>query len=552
MSKRQSSFYMGNEFNGYGTVKYLRGTQNQIYPPVSQENVKISPNFQNYLLNMLGSMPVLINPQNANPILMAMIGSMASVNQASIVKTPGKNIYFVKFDVISNQDLVDGAYPLTVRALDNEVPLSKGVPDQWVPYGEPQGAKWKYHKNGHYVTGDWVYIEKDKAWYYLDSAEFMTVKWKEIKNKWYYFNSEIIGGIEKKGHMALGWMKIENLWYYFKEEESAGYMVTGWREIKGTWYYFKTQGEAKNGNDFGYMYSEKWLEHRGEWYYFNKKGEMVTSELLTLNGKKYFFKADGTMAVDEIITDPKTKKTYKADGDGVCREIKNGIITVKLKDSMNFVKIRDGKDSYYGGNQSWYYWEGEEEKTNLAINGGCGTVASANIVAYLAKERSECAELYKYGDYTIENYTQHMKDMYEFVTPKHIGNMPLGVWPISMMENGVKLFAADRGISLSGIRNHKAFNKENVTNYIKEGLEKNSPVAMLIGTNKIENVTIHNFDGNSWTQGISLHWVTITELEIDEINNKVKVKVSTWGGWATLELDDFLEEWIYAGVLYFE
>ncbi|MFW6678931.1 hypothetical protein ACOAOT_14865 [Lacrimispora sp. AGF001] len=55
------------------------------------------------------------------------------------------------------------------------------------------------------------------------------------------------------------------------------------------------------------------------------------------------------MAVNETIIDPATKKTYKVDENGVCREIKNGVIKITLSDSKRFVEIKDGSTKYYGG-----------------------------------------------------------------------------------------------------------------------------------------------------------------------------------------------------------
>ncbi|WP_143322417.1 N-acetylmuramoyl-L-alanine amidase family protein [Clostridium sp. HBUAS56010] len=551
MAKKQSSFHMGNEFNGYGETTYLKGTQCGIHPPLSQENVQLSPDFRNCLLKALGSVPVIIDPANSNPVLLSLLGSMTRMNQMIMSKDAATGNYVVQFNIIS-QNFADGAYPYYVELMDNKVPTAMGILNQWVPYGAPEGAKWKYYKDGHYIKSDWVFIDKDKAWYYLGSDEYMVTGWKEIRNHWYYFISKVVGGCEKDGHMALGWMKIKGLWYYLKEEESAGYMVTGWRKIQGKWYYFKTKAEAKHSNDYGYMFNNKWLKDKGKWYYFNHNGEMATSKLIDWGGKKYFLKKDGTMAVNETIVDPVSKKTYKADEDGVCREVKNGVIKIALSDSKRFVEITDGSKKYYGGNQAWYEW-GNEGKTNVAKMGGCGTVASANIVAYLAAHNSKYAALYAFSDYTIENFLLHMEEMFEYVTPHHIKSQPLGVWPISVMEDGVEKFASDKEIELHAVRREGYYNRENIINYITEGLEKDSPVAMLIGTSGSSDVTIIEPDGSKYPgNSFKLHWVTITELEIDELNKKTKVKVSSWGGWGEVDLDNYIKNEPLKGLVYFE
>ena len=258
------------------------------------------------------------------------------------------------------------------------------------------------------------------------------------------------------------------------------------------------------------------------------------------------------MAENKTIEVQNTKKTYKTDEKGICTEAKNGVITIALKHSKSFVKVINGADAYYGGDQAWFRWENNKGKTKIARKGGCGTVASANIVAYLARHNSKYKELYAYPDYTKANYKSHMEDMYGYVTPRHISSIPLGVWPIGMVESGVEAFARARNIELNAVRSYMSFNRENITEYIKEGLKKDLPVAMLIGARKLQDITVTRFGGGAWKQDISMHWVTITELKIDEINDTIKVKVSTWGGWAELDLDKYLEERLYQGLIYFE
>ncbi len=222
-----------------------------------------------------------------------------------------------------------------------------------------------------------------------------------------------------------------------------------------------------------------------------------------------------------------------------------------LGDSQRFVQVRDRNARYYGGDQAWYEWEGDRKKTSLARKGACGTVASANITAYLAAHNPKCAGLYPYPDDTKENYILHMKEMYRYVAPRHIGGWPLGIWPISMVQKGVEAFARDRGIHLEAVRSPAPFDKRNVIGYIKRGLESDSPVAMLIGANALEGVEISYFNGYSYSQRISMHWVTITEMETEGVCGRARVKVSTWGGWAQIDLDQFLGEPVYGGLLYF-
>lgn len=223
---------------------------------------------------------------------------------------------------------------------------------------------------------------------------------------------------------------------------------------------------------------------------------------------------------------------------------------VKLKGSEQFIPITEGNHRFYGGNQAWFSWKDRKNKTLAAQKGGCGTVASANITAYLAQNSSQYASLYAYQDYTKNSYLLHMKEMYEYVSPYQIGSTPLGVWPIGRLADGVERFARDRGVNLYAVWQDKTFNRENVIQYIGEGLKRDLPVAMLVGMNPLKQVTTIYDGGESSREDMRLHWVTITELQIH--GDQARVKVSTWGGFAELDLDEYMKERVYGGVLYFD
>ena len=201
---------------------------------------------------------------------------------------------------------------------------------------------------------------------------------------------------------------------------------------------------------------------------------------------------------------------------------------IKLKDSKRFIPVSEGENWFYGGNQAWFTWENQKNKTLIAQKGGCGTVASANITAYLAQSSSQFTRLYAYK----------------------IGSVPLGVWPLGRLADGVERFAWDRGVRLYPVWQDREFNRENVIQYIGEGLERNLPVAMVVGTNRLCQVPILYEGGRISREDIYLHWVTVTELCLED--NLAKVKAATWGGWAEFDLDAYMKERVYGGVLYFD
>lgn len=248
------------------------------------------------------------------------------------------------------------------------------------------------------------------------------------------------------------------------------------------------------------------------------------------------------------------------------RPIYPDVTVTALKDSVKFVEIRDddGKN-YYGGDQEWY-------KEKVAQDGACGTVAAANITAYLAGNDIKYSGLYNYPDFSKTNFLAHMYDLYKYLSPYYIPfkNFPLGIWPMSKFIRGVEKFARSRNVSLKGqgveklavcrsalhnsVNEDSKFSRNNIADFIKNGLIRNSPVAMLIGfNNNLKNIEVQQPNGYSFVQrSFATHWVTVTEIKEDKINDKITVKVSTWGGYSYFDLDDYINgETVYSCLVYF-
>lgn len=225
---------------------------------------------------------------------------------------------------------------------------------------------------------------------------------------------------------------------------------------------------------------------------------------------------------------------------------------IRLRGWERFVTVVGEDGRHYGGNQAWFSWTGYRMRTHVARRGACGTVALANIAAYLAGCGREYAGLYSYPDYTKASFLRHMEDMYGYVRPYHIGRLPLGIWPVCRLAGGMERFARDRGVGLRAVWRDGGFSRENVFRYIAEGLKKDRPVAMLTGTHKIRQVEVTYPDRGIYAEDVSMHWVTVTGLEVSGEDGTVRLGVSTWGGYALLDLDEYMKERIYAGAVYFE
>lgn len=289
MPDQKSSFYMGNEFNGFGDTTYLKGTQKRTYVPLSQENVHLTRDFSNLVLKALGCIPLILNLQalNSNLIVFA-IGGMSILNQVVVTKDAATGAYIFKFRVAPNNGLTDGSYLQIASSQSGTIPSMDMIQPGWE---EQADGRWKYiNSKGKYVCGDWV--EQNGARYYMNSSGIMLTGWQKIgRTKWYYFKSSIDeNGRESGGQMVLGWRNIDGSWYYF--DPTAGHMLTGWQTINGKKYYLKKENEAVKGNDYGYM-KTGWQEIGNKWYYFSDDGDMAISKWIEENGERYWVGADG-------------------------------------------------------------------------------------------------------------------------------------------------------------------------------------------------------------------------------------------------------------------
>lgn len=212
-----------------------------------------------------------------------------------------------------------------------------------------------------------------------------------------------------------------------------------------------------------------------------------------------------------------------------------------LSAEQDFLRITGENLVCYGGDQAWFPF-------TVGRHGGCGTVAAANITAYLADRHPSLAGLYEGSGFDQASFLRHMEAVYRWVRPWRLplmGDDPppwrnfgwtFGVWPIGRLARGTRRFAASRGVVLMDRRIGSRRPLEELLAFIADSLGRDCPVAMLIGRKpayRWEAVT--RPDGSGWLQRhFSLHWVVITKLA--EREGRVMVKVSTWGGFTWLDL----------------
>lgn len=111
---------------------------------------------------------------------------------------------------------------------------------------------------------------------------------------------------------------------------------------------------------------------------------------------------------------------------------------------------------------------------------------------------------------TKTDFAKHMEEVYSYVTPAY-----LGLTSLTEFADDVKEFAASRNVTLNPVYVSDSFTLENTSNYIKNGLNLNSPVAIV------------NLQPSGYEYGY--HWMTVTKYFKDGTTGKRSIAVSTWG-----------------------
>jgi hypothetical protein len=251
------------------------------------------------------------------------------------------------------------------------------------------------------------------------------------------------------------------------------------------------------------------------------------------------------------------------------------VITTRLSGEQPFVLIFDKKDSherhYFGGSQLWLL------RSN-GVHGGCGTVAAANILAYLALNRGEdWKQLYPFPDTSRDHFIQHMESVYRVVKPLPLPNkipwvpgnfikripLSLGIPGLSFFSKRLVRYGTVKGVTLFPVwRDRKErphlntslqMSLHQAVQYIRQGLGSGCPVAMINTRNPALQAVSHRTDeltDATTVNDFQRHWVVITALLENQKTGQVFIEVSSWGYRVNLNLSSLWGKG-YSGLIYF-
>ncbi|MDR2547407.1 MAG: hypothetical protein LBC96_07890 [Lachnospiraceae bacterium] len=255
-----------------------------------------------------------------------------------------------------------------------------------------------------------------------------------------------------------------------------------------------------------------------------------------------------------------------------------------------FPKIYDEENNtFFGGWQNWW-----SDDYPIRADGGCGPVAAANILAYMALNNPAIAEALGVDPevlLTKSGFIDFMNLVYKTVTPlekeeyatlfgilssviekvepvvNSYKDLPIdlpddlseeqdtfGFWPVQLFKKKVVDFANTNNLSLTPTMLSNTISTikydEGLT-YIYNAIDKDCPIALL----NLLNVTKMTRVDNGRISNTQTHWVTITSYE--NVKDDTILTVSSWGAEWLISYNDLYESWqspyaIGSGMVYFE
>jgi hypothetical protein len=239
-------------------------------------------------------------------------------------------------------------------------------------------------------------------------------------------------------------------------------------------------------------------------------------------------------------------------------EIKKEDRTFKLYDAERFVPVvkqEEGRAvTFYGGDQAWF-------KTRVGRYSGCGSVAAADMFAYIAMRNPSYTRLFENDsqDISVDTFLKHMDAVIKYVSPLSVPGLDIpygGLTSLPKFARNCEDFAASRGVALKAryISGEDA-TAEQAAAVIAEQLSRDNPLALLIMQNrKMRKIKYTDALGNPAESDMRFHWVAVTSMA--KTPGGTTIEVSSEGGRATLDFGDVWDksESVFGihGIVYFE
>lgn len=230
--------------------------------------------------------------------------------------------------------------------------------------------------------------------------------------------------------------------------------------------------------------------------------------------------------------------------------------TVSLKDEKFIPVVLNGNPdvTFYGGDQNRFLKYSERASA-------CGTVAAANIFAYIYRNSAELKDLLPRSESVIkaDKYLAFMTEVIKYVSPVRITVLHIPVWGITSSQRFAEMcgqFIRAKNLHLTDrIISNKTSGIDEAAEIIADQLTKDNPVALLNLRNPgLKNITYTDSYGKAIKTDFQFHWVVITAIERHDAD--ISVTVSSEGSKAILDFRKIWDSKNYflntADLVYFE
>lgn len=196
--------------------------------------------------------------------------------------------------------------------------------------------------------------------------------------------------------------------------------------------------------------------------------------------------------------------------------------------NMEYLRIQEGEQVYYGGDQAWYPERWKQQA-------GCGPTNGAALVWYREKSHAALKPEALSPD-NKQEFIALMLEVWEYITPGAMGVNSTEIFTSGMQtycrEKGIE--AAPRGMKIPARWRGKRSWKQ-TRDFILEALAENRPLAFLnLSHGKVKEL-------ESW------HWVLIVAMEEE------KVQLYDQGRSYWIHLRRWLEtSWMGGGLVYLD
>ena len=206
--------------------------------------------------------------------------------------------------------------------------------------------------------------------------------------------------------------------------------------------------------------------------------------------------------------------------------------------SPNFIEIKDGSDTCYGGTQAW--WLGRNTRMKKY---GCGAISLSDTELYITNNKSiDCGSYISYVDVRF-------KKLYHFLIARGVPfwKMSFGFWR-ALRANSIK----------SLVWWAPSLRKKKLLSHIETMLSNDMPVpASYFVFLKKNGLPLYKYNGSIddfvYSQDIHSHYFTITGIYRSEKTGKKYLKISSWGKCFYAELDAWLKKSsVFSNILYYK